>query len=75
MRYVVDQRSCESEVMATRGEKERGMSDASFDTSIQMNARGRGVQITKSDYFTQACRAVWLGDEPVPAAISDAFLS
>ncbi|CAB1099393.1 unnamed protein product [Ectocarpus sp. CCAP 1310/34] len=51
------------------------MSDASFDTSIQMNARGRGVQITRNDCFTQACRAVWAGDESVPAAISDAFLS
>ncbi|CAB1105012.1 unnamed protein product [Ectocarpus sp. CCAP 1310/34] len=48
---------------------------ASFDTSIQMNARGRGMQITRSDCFTQACRAVWPGDEPVPAAISDAVLS
>ncbi|CAB1105943.1 unnamed protein product [Ectocarpus sp. CCAP 1310/34] len=75
MRYVVNQRSCESEVMATRSENERGMSDASFDTSIQMNARGRDVQITRSDFFTQACRAVWPGDEPVPAAIPDAFLS
>ncbi|CAB1101877.1 unnamed protein product [Ectocarpus sp. CCAP 1310/34] len=66
---------CESEVMTTRSEKERGISDASFDTSIQMNARGRGVQITRSDCFTEACPAVWVGDEPVPAAIADALLS
>ncbi|CAM9352547.1 unnamed protein product, partial [Hapterophycus canaliculatus] len=45
-----------------------------YDTGIGLNARGRGVQLKRGECFTQACRAVWPGDDPVPAAIAEALL-
>ena len=48
---------------------DRARVQACYDAGTALNARGRGVQLKRQECFTQACRAVWPDDQPLPAAV------
>jgi hypothetical protein len=48
---------------------------ACYEVSQLMGARGRGVQIKRANCFANACRALFHGNEPLPATMLEALCS
>ncbi|CAB1108534.1 unnamed protein product [Ectocarpus sp. CCAP 1310/34] len=61
---MVEERAAGAEITTKRMRNQ-----ACYDAGTALNARGRGVQLRRQECFTQACRAVWPDDQPLPVAV------
>ena len=46
---------------------------ACFNGAMDMNARGRGVQLPRRECFAEACRALFPGDQELPEVVQAAM--
>ena len=50
-----------------------GLLQACFNGAMDMNARGRGVQLPWRECFAEACRALFPGDQEIPEVVQAAM--